>query len=242
MFFLRTRERKLRNMDPITVLVADAHTILRRTLSRLLGHQQNIRVVGEAANGRQVLRRMRALQPDILLLDIRMPEMGELEGLPQIRAVSPRTKILILADFFDNEFIAGLLQDGAQGCLLKTVPPAELVKAICATHGGELWVQRKILTQLIERLRQKTDELQDSLSEMRGVLSDREQEVVIWAVQGMTNKQIATQLSISEKTVKTHLQHVFRKLNVRRRVQLSVLSRYLASPSPHAPPPAASLG
>jgi RNA polymerase sigma factor (sigma-70 family) len=222
-------------MEPITVLIADAHALLRQRLSRSLA-QEDIRVVGEAADGRQVLSRVEALQPHILLLDVRMPKLGGLAGLPKIRAKSPRTKTLFLTDFFEEEFIARALQRGAQGCLLKTASALELVKAVRTIYAGELWAQRKLLTRVLENLRQRIDELQGYLSWVREVLTAREREVVTWAVEGMTNKEIATQLGISEKTVKTHLQNVFRKLKVSRRVQLLRL-RLTSSPPPPVPVP-----
>ena len=211
-------------MDLITVLIADAHAILRQGLSRFLAQQQDMQVIGEATDSRQVLRRVEALQPHILLLDVRMPNMDGLEVLPKIRARSPRTKILILADYFAEDFIARALQGGMHGCVLKTALPTELVKVIRTIHAGEFWVPRRLLTQVVENLRHRVDELQGSAWKLRDILSEREQEVVIWAVQGMTNKEIAAQLGISPKTVKTHLQNVFRKVNVRRRIQLSALS------------------
>jgi len=222
-------------MEPITVLIADAHALLRQRLSRSLA-QEDIRVVGEAANGRQVLSGVEALHPHILLLDVWMPKLGGLAGLPKIRAKSPRTKTLFLTDFFEEEFIARALQRGAQGCLLKTAPATELVMAVRTTHAGELWAPRQLLSRVVENFRQRIDELQRPLSRMREVLTDREQEVVAWAVQGMTNKEIAAQLGVSAKTVKTHLQNVFRKLKVSRRVQLSPLSPSLASSAPRAAP------
>ena len=211
-------------MDLITVFIADVHALLRQRLSRSLA-QEDIRVVGEAADGRQVLSGVEVLHPDILLLDARMSKLGGLAGLPKIRAKNPGTKTLFLDDFFEEEFIVGALQRGAQGCLLKTAPPTELVKAVRTAYAGEFWVPRRLLTQVVENLRHRVDELQGSAWKLRDILGKREQEVVIWAVQGMTNKEIAAQLGISPKTVKTHLQNVFRKLNVRRRVQLSALSR-----------------
>ncbi len=223
-------------MDLITVLITDAHAVLRERLSRFLAQQKDIQVVGEAMDGRQMLNRVAALQPHILLLDLQMPKMSGLEVLPKIRVKSPGTKILIRADYFEEDFIARALQDGVHGCMLKTAPPTELVKVIRTTHAGEFWVQRRLLTRVVENLRHRVDELEGCPSELRDVLSNREQEVVIWAVQGMTNKEIAAQLGISAKTVKTHLQNVFRKLNVRRRVQLSALSPYFASYTPRAVP------
>jgi RNA polymerase sigma factor (sigma-70 family) len=225
-------------MDPITVLIADAHALLRQRLSRFLAQQEDIQVIGAAADGRQVLSRVGALRPHILLLDIRMPKMSGLEVLRKILARSPGTKTLILADVFEEEFIARALQPSVQGCLLKTAPPTELVKVIRTAHAGELWAQRKLLTRVVENLRQRLDELQGFLLEVPEVLTAREQEVVTWAEQGMTNKEIATQLGVSEKTVKTHLQNVFRKLKVSRRGQLLRL-RLASPPPPAAPPPSA---
>lgn len=230
------------NMDVITVLIADAHTLLRRTLRRFLAQQRNIRIVGEAANSCQALSRLEALQPHILLLGMRMPKMEGLKVLPRIRAKSPRTKILLVADSFEEDFIASALQDGVHGCVLTTTSPAELAKVICTNHAGEFWVQRKLLTQVVSNLRQRLDELEGSPSKLLDVLSDREHEVVIWAAHGMTNNEIATQLGISAKTVKTHLQNVFRKLNIRRPVQLSALSPYLAAHTPGAAPQSPTLG
>jgi RNA polymerase sigma factor (sigma-70 family) len=220
LFFTPRKERAFSGMDSITVVIAGAHALFRQGLSTFLAQQEDIQVVGEAADGLQVLSRVEALRPDILLLDVRTPRMAGLEGLANIRIKSPRTKILILADVLVEEFLARALQHGTQGCLLKTAQPTELVRAICTTHNGELWVPRKLLTRLLESLRQRIEELQRPLSAMREALTDREQEVVIWAVRGMTNKEIATQLSISAKTVKTHLQNAFRKLKVSRRGQL----------------------
>jgi DNA-binding NarL/FixJ family response regulator len=218
-------------MDLITVLIADAHAPLGRWLSRFLAQQPDIQVIGEAADGGQVLSQVEACQPHLLVLDVQIPKLGGLELLARFRAKSPRTKTLLLANGLEEEFIVRALQDGVQGCVLKTAPPTELVKAVRAIHRGELWAQRKVLTQVVENLRQRLEKLQGSLSELREVLSDREHEVVSGAVRGMTNKQVAIQLGISEKTVKTHLQNVFRKLKIRRRVQLP---RF---PLPSPPPP-----
>jgi DNA-binding NarL/FixJ family response regulator len=221
-------------MDLITVFIADANVLLRQRLSKCLAQQADLHVVGDAADGRQVLSGVEALQPHILLLDIRIPEIGVPEVLPRIWATSPRTKILLLAEHFEEEFIARALQHGAHGCVLKTAPPVELGKAIRSTQAGELWAPRQLLTHVVETLRQRMDELQGSLSELGEVLTDREQEVALWAVQGLTNHAIATQLGISAKTVKTHLQNAFRKLKVSRRGQL--LQFALSSP----PAPVAS--
>ena len=207
-------------MHQITLLIADDHALFREGLRMLLAQEQDIRVVGEATDGLQALTLVEALQPDILLLDVKMPHVDGLKALPKIRAKSPRTKVLILSGFTDDEFITEGLQHGAKGYLLKTLTHADLVKAIRATHAGELWVERKVVTQILDSLLQKVMDLQKPLSEMRKALTNREQEVVNWVIQGMTNKETATQLGISEKTVKTHLSNIFNKLKVSRRLQL----------------------
>jgi len=215
-------------MAPITVFIAEAHILLRQALNKLLAQQEGIQVVGEAVEGLQMLHRLEGLQPHILLLDIELLEMGGREALHHIRVRSPRTKIVILADVFDEEIITRALQGGVQGFVLKTALLTELVKAIHSTYAGELWAQRKLLTGVVGNLRRRVNELQGFPSDRWAAVTEREQEVSIWAVQGMTNKEIATQLGISAKTVKTHLEKVFRKLNVRRGTQLS----HCSLPSP----------
>jgi DNA-binding NarL/FixJ family response regulator len=229
-------------MDLITVFIAEAHIVRRQGVNRFLAQQNDIQVVGTATNGPQLLPRVEALQPHVLLLDLRLPKIDRLAMLPKIRAKSPSTKILILADFCDEEFMARALQHGIQGWVLNAAPPTELVKAIRTTHAGELWAPRRLLTRVVEDLRHRLNELQGSSSALGEALTAREHEVVLWAVQGMTNKEIGAQLCISAKTVKTHLERVFRKLNLRRRGQLSALSPYLAAAITLAAPPFPPVG
>jgi two-component system NarL family response regulator len=207
-------------MDQITVLIADDHVLFREGLVMLLGQQDDIRVVGEAADGPQTLSLTETLQPDILLLDVRMPELSGLDILPTILAKSPGTKVLILSGFFEEDLITEAMQHGAKGYLLKTLTHMDVVRAIRATHGGELWAERKVLAQVLENLFRKVHDLDVSPPEVRQTLTDREQEIAKWVIQGMTNKEIASQLGISENTVKTHLSRIFCKLNVSRRLQL----------------------
>ena len=207
-------------MSQITVLIADDHALFREGLVMLLAQQDDIEVVGEAADGLQALRMAEALQPDIVLLDILMPEVGGLEVLPKIRAKSPRTKVLVLSGFAEDEYISEALQYGAKGYLLKTTTHADLAKAIRAAHAGEIWAERRVLTQVMGILVQKVHNVPFAKSPRRGDLTTREQEIVKQVIQGMTNKEIATHLGISEKTVKTHLRSIFRKLKISRRLQL----------------------
>ena len=195
----------------------------------LLAQEPDISVVGEAADGLQAIRLAEVLQPDILLLDVSMPELGGLEALPMIREKSSRTHVLILSGFPEDEFMSQALQLGAKGYLSKSLSHKDLIKAIRATYTGEIWAGRKVLAEALEGLRQKTQEMNLPLSEMQEALTEREQEIVKWVIQGMTNKEIAARLEISDKTVKTHVSHIFSKLKISRRVQL-VLHRIVEQP------------
>jgi DNA-binding NarL/FixJ family response regulator len=195
----------------------------------LLAQEPAISVVGEAADGLQAIRLAEALQPDILLLDIRMPGLGGIEALPQIREKSPGTKVLILSGFSEGELMIQALQLGAKGYLSKLLTHRDLIKAIRATYAGEVWAERKVLSEVLESLRQKMQEKNLPLSDMQETLTDREHEIVKWVIQGMTNKEIATRLGISDKTVKTHLSNIFNKLKISRRLQL-VLHRIVEQP------------
>jgi len=207
-------------MKQITVLVADDHAVFREGLCMLLSQEPDMKVVGEAVDGHQAIAMAEALRPDIMLLDVRMPRLDGLKALPRIRLKSPETKILILSGFLEDDFIVEALQNGAKGYLVKTLSTGDLLKAIRATHAGEVWAERKVLAHLLDDLLQKVNPPKLPASEARMDLTNREQEIVKWATQGLTNKEIAARLGISDKTVKTHLGNIFSKLKISRRLQL----------------------
>src|SRR5574337_813814 len=209
-------------MDRITVLIADDHTLCREGIGTLLAQEEDIRVVGEAADAIQVVRQTEVLQPDILLLGVEMPTASEIEVLSHIREKSPKTKVLMVSGAPETQFIVEALELGARGCLSKSLARKDFVKTIRATHHGEIWVERRILTQVLERLCQKVHGTNASFAETREILTDREQEIVKCAMQGMTNKEIAVRLGISDKTVKTHLSNIFSKLKISRRLELTL--------------------
>ena len=207
-------------MAPITMLIAVEPALLRVGIRLFLAEQEDVQVVGEAADGPQLLRLVETFHPDILLLDLQLPEGGGLALLAQLQTRSPRTYTLLLGGMLDDALIAQALQQGAKGYVPKTVTPEELIKAIRKTYAGELWVRRVLLTQVVEHLRRQVQAQHGTLVVGRETLTAREHEIVRGVQQGLTNKQIATQLGISEKTVKTYLSTIFRKLRVGRRLQL----------------------
>lgn len=209
-------------MSQITVLIADDHALFREGLRLVLAQENGIQVVGEATDGTQVLSMTETLRPDILLLNVRLPEVNGLDALLRIRAKSPGTKVLILPGYPEDDFTVKALQRGAKGLLSKTLTSADIVKAIRVTYAGELWAERKMLTQALDSLLQKVNA--PAPEKMHEALTDREREIVTWVIQGMTNKEIAAQLGISDNTVKTHLSNIFGKLKISHRLQL-LLSR-----------------
>jgi two-component system NarL family response regulator len=209
-------------MNRITVLVADDHALCREGLVMLLAQEEDIQVVGEAADDLQVISLAEAIQPDILLLGVQMSGLSSIEVLSRIHEKSPRTKVLMVSSVPENKFIIEALERGARGCLSKSLARKDFVKAIRATYYGEIWVERRVLTQVLESLCRKVHGTSALFLETQEALTDREREIVKWAIQGMTNKEIAARLGISDKTVKTHLSNIFNKLKINRRLQLAL--------------------
>jgi DNA-binding NarL/FixJ family response regulator len=206
--------------NSITVLIAVEQALFREGIRLFLAEQADLEVVGEAADGLQLLRLVEALCPEVVVLDLQRPAVGDLEILPAIQAISPQTKVLLLSARLEDELLSEALLRGAHGYLPKTATHRELLRAIRALAAGELWAPRTLLTRVVESLRQRIEARPGLPPALRTPLTAREREVVQGVVQGLTNREIAAQLGISEKTVKTHLSSVFRKWHMRRRVDL----------------------
>lgn len=203
----------------IRVVIADDHRLFREMLRLTMRREGDIKIVGEAANRRQTIDVISDLKPDIVLLDSTMPEMDGIEVLPAIREKSLKTKALMLTANKDEAVIFKALKGGTKGYLSKDVSINDLIKAIKAVHIGELWVERKLMARFFDR-----EAIADSKGEGRAGrpkkgLTPREKEVLCILTTGCTNKEIAQALFISEKTVKSHLNSIFKKLNVTRRLQ-----------------------
>jgi two-component system NarL family response regulator len=187
--------------EQIGVLIADDHFVVRMGLSALIGTQPDMRVVGEASDGRQAVALFREQHPEVTLMDLRMPEMGGVEAITRIRSEFPDARIVVLTTYDGDEDIYRAFQAGARAYLLKDMHRDELLEAIRAVHRGQRFVPAAIASRLAERM-------------PRSELTPREMEVLKLIVKGMTNKEIAAALDITEGTVKIHINNVLSKLGV----------------------------
>lgn len=203
----------------IRVLIVDDHRLFREGLRMILGQQKSIVVVGETTNGQEAIDVTNELKPDVVLLDITMPELSGIDVIPSITQNCPDTKALMLTASVDEATIFKAMKAGAKGYISKSAGISDLIKAIQAVHQGELWVERKLVSRFLdeEALANSPGENGDGRTKER--LTPRESEVLRCLAKGDANKEIAQALSISEKTVKSHLNSIFRKLGVSRRLQ-----------------------
>lgn len=197
-------------MTPLRLLLADDHPIVRDGLSAIAETQPDMEVVGEAGDGEEAVALAEKLRPDIVLMDLRMPRLTGVEAIRRIRARLPRTHILILTTYDNDESIMEGLQAGAQGYLLKGSSRQDLLSAIRATARGESRLQPSVAGRLISRLQAGT---------MGMDLSPRELEVLKLIAQGKRNRDIAGDLFLSEKTVKAHVSSILKKLNAEDRTE-----------------------
>ncbi len=203
----------------IRIVIADDHGLFRELLRITLRREGSIKIVGEATNIRQAIDLISELKPDIVLLNSTMPEMDGIEVFPEIREKYKNTKTLMLTANKDEATIFKALKGGAKGYLSKDVSISNLIKAIQAVHKGELWVERKLMAKFLEGEAIADSRRQGQAGKLKKVLTQREKEILRLLTTGRTNKEIAKALFISEKTVKSHLNSIFKKLNVTRRLQ-----------------------
>jgi DNA-binding NarL/FixJ family response regulator len=203
----------------IKVVIADDHALFREMLRLAMRGEGSIKIVGEAANWQQTIDVISDLKPDIVLLDSTMPEMDSIKALPAIREKSLKTKALMMKANKNEAAIFSALKGGAKGYLSKDVSISDLIKAIKAVHIGELWVERKLMARFLDRETTADSKEEGRAGKPKKILTPREKEVLCILTTGCTNKEIAQALFISEKTVKSHLNSIFKKLNVTRRLQ-----------------------
>jgi DNA-binding NarL/FixJ family response regulator len=207
----------------IRVGIADDQALVRSGFRLILDARPDLEVVGEAEDGDQAVALVEEHQPDVLLLDIRMPHMDGIEATRKIAALGGPTRILILTTFDLDEYVHQAIRAGASGFLLKDVRPAELVDAIRVVANGNALLAPAALTRLLDRY--GTPEQPAAGPELRRTLTEREIEILRLLASGLSNAEIAKALVVSETTVKTHVSNVLRKLGVRDRVQ-AVIAAY----------------
>ena len=200
--------------DPIRILVADDHPVVRDGLTAILSTQPDFTVVGEAANGLEVVQKYDALQPDVILLDLEMPEMDGVEALRRLREANPDIRVIVFTAFDTDERILNAVQAGAKGYLLKGAPRDELFNAIRVVHSGGVLLQPIVTSTLLQRISQE----EQSAASVEP-LTSRELEVLGLMSQGLQNKEIAAELVISERTVKFHVSSILSKLGAGNRTE-----------------------
>jgi NarL family two-component system response regulator LiaR len=202
--------------DAITVLVVDDHAVVREGLRTFLQLQDGLEVVGEAGDGEEAVRQAEQLRPDVILMDLVMPRLDGVGAMQELRRRLPGSRVIVLTSFADDDRLLPAIQAGAAGYLLKNVQPQELARAVRAAHAGEALLDPAVAARLVEAIAQAPGE------QPAERLTPREREVLELIGRGLSNKRIARELGVAEKTVKTHVGHVLAKLGVADRTQAAL--------------------
>lgn len=205
-------------MKPIQILLAEDQTLMRQGLKTILDLESGFRVVGEAANGPSAVKLALQLRPDIILMDVQMPELNGVEAIAAICKAWPEAKIIILTTFDRDDYVFAGVRAGAVGYLLKDLPAQKLVETIRAVHAGDVFIQPEIASRALRATLHPTEGL-------IAPLSDREREVLVMLAQGIANKEIANKLHIAEGTVKNHVSNILGKLQAQNRTQAADIAR-----------------
>jgi DNA-binding NarL/FixJ family response regulator len=204
----------------IKILIVDDHAVVREGLRAFLELQDGMLVVGEAADGEQAVIQTKRLAPDVILMDLVMPRLDGVAAMHSLREQAPASRVIVLTSFLDDERLLPAIQAGAAGYLLKNAAPAELARAIRAAHDGEAVLDPTVAARVIRAI----SEGRTAATNQEDQLTRREREVLELIAHGRSNKRIAYELGISEKTVKTHVGHVLAKLGVTDRTQAAMLA------------------
>lgn len=202
----------------IRVLVADDHFVVRQGLATLLVPRNGMQVVGEAANGREAVDLAQALQPDVILMDLIMPEMDGAEAIARIKTQNPAARVLVLTSFGEKEKVAAAIRAGAQGYLLKDSSPDDLFDAIRSVYRGNLFIPQALASELMQP---------QTPTPTSSHFTERELDVLRLLVQGKSNPEIGQALFISPTTVRSHVTSILTKLNVANRTQAAVVAQEL---------------
>jgi len=198
----------------IKILIADDHPVVREGLFAMLSREADFEVVGDAKDGVEAVNKAKELKPDVVLMDLRMPEMDGVEAMRQIKSVVPDVRFIILTTYSDDEYIFSGIEAGARAYLLKDAPREDLFKAIRAVYQGESLIQPVVASKLLDRFSELSRRTPSG-----DELSERELEILRLMAKGAANKEISAQLSIAQSTVKTHIANIFQKLGVNDRTE-----------------------
>ncbi len=210
--------------DDIRVLLVDDQQLVRRGFRMVLDAEDGLTVVGEAGDGREAVEAVRAVRPDVVLMDVRMPGMDGIRATELITAMQPGCRVIVLTTFDLDEYAFGGLQAGASGFLLKDARPSDLVDAIRAVHRGDAVVAPRVTARLVQLAAPALARSRPRDESRLDVLSEREREVFLLMAEGASNAEIAERLFVSESTVKTHVGKVLRGLGLRDRVQAVIFA------------------
>ena len=210
-------------MERIKVLIADDHRVVREGLMAILKTKENIEVVGEAQDGQEAIEKVRTLEPDVILMDVSMPRMGGVEATRQIKREFPHIGIIALTMYDEQQYIFDLVRAGATGYLLKDTESAQIVEAIRAIYRGESLIHPSVASKILAEFSLLAQKKGKKPSWEDHDLTEREITVLRLVADGKTNKEIANNLDLSEKTVKNHVRNIFHKLQVYDRTQAAIL-------------------
>ncbi len=203
---------------PISILLVDDHAVVRQGVRAYLETQPDLEIAGEAANGAEAVKLVVQTAPDVVLMDLKMPDMDGIEATRKIKTVSPRTQVVIFTSYYRDEHIFPAIRSGALSYVLKDALPFELADAIRKAARGEAVLNSRVAARLVQEMQGLRNESSNPYAE----LSDRELEVLRLIATGLNNQQIADELTISEKTVKSHVSNILSKLHLADRTQAAV--------------------
>jgi DNA-binding NarL/FixJ family response regulator len=205
------------------VLIADDDDLMRAGLVELLSGDGSIEIVGQASTGREAVQRACRVDPDVVLMDVRMPDLDGIGATRELTQAAPRTRVLILTTFEQDDYIFGALRAGASGFLLKRTRPEELIAAVHTVAGGDSLLSPSVTRRVIDRMAQQpTPELADQ-TKLRE-LTAREREVLALIARGLPNREIARVLTVEESTIRTHVSRILAKLDLHDRIQLVIFA------------------
>jgi DNA-binding NarL/FixJ family response regulator len=205
------------------VLIADDDDLMRAGLVELLTADPNIEIAGQAATGREAVEQTRRLAPDVVLMDVRMPDLDGIGATRELARVAPATRVLILTTFEQDDYVFGALRAGASGFLLKRARPEELIAAVHTIAAGEALLSPSVTRRVIDRMAQQPT-LESGGQARLGGLTPREREVLERIALGLSNREIAAALAVEESTIRTHVKRILMKLELRDRIQAVIFA------------------